>query len=144
VRTFAARRTLGAAGLADFYAAAVTSVGIPVSEDSEVVRMFRLRLDEYRLACERQSQLEAEVGVRLHTHAGFLRLQTLPGDHRRFGHLWQFLKYCGFELYTEQSGNFRGLAYFSRSVGTHASAVRSGWPDRDHRRPYGPELFRRR
>jgi hypothetical protein len=31
--------------LADFYATAAASVGIPVSEDSEAVRMFRLLLD---------------------------------------------------------------------------------------------------
>lgn len=114
--------------LADFYTTALTSVGIPVSEDSEAVRMFRLLLDEYQLACERRAQLEAEVAVRLDTHPDFLRLQTLPGvgpilaltilaeagNLRRFGHVRQFLKYCGFDLCTEQSGNFRGLTHLSK------------------------------
>jgi transposase len=114
--------------LADFYAAAVASVGIPVAEDSEAMRMFRLLLDEYQLACERRAQLEADVVVRLQTHPDFLRLQTLPGvgpilalmilaeagDLRRFAHVRQFLKYCGFDLCTEQSGNFRGQTHLSK------------------------------
>ncbi len=58
----------------------------------------------------------------------FQRLQTLPGvgpilamtivaearDLRRFGHVRQFLKYCGFDLCTEQSGQFRGTTHLSK------------------------------
>ena len=55
-------------------------------------------------------------------------MQTLPGigpilamiilaesrDLRRFGHARQFLKYCGFDLCTEQSGQFRGTTHLSK------------------------------
>jgi transposase len=114
--------------LADFHAAAVGSVGIPVAEDSEAIRMFRLLLEEYQLACDRRAQLEAQVADRLQTDPDFRRLQTLPGvgpilaltilaeagNLRRFGHVRQFLKYCGFDLCTEQSGNFRGSTHLSK------------------------------
>jgi transposase len=114
--------------LADFYATALSSIGIPIAEDSEAVRMFRLLLEEYQLACERRAQLEATVAARLQHHPDFQRLQTLPGvgavlaltilaeagDLRRFRHVRQFLKYCGFDLCTEQSGQSRGATHLSK------------------------------
>ena len=62
------------------------------------------------------------------TQPDFVRLQTLPGigpilamiilaearDLRRFGCARQFLKYCGFDLCTEQSGQFRGTTHLSK------------------------------
>jgi transposase len=114
--------------LADFYAAASSSIGVPIAESSEAVRMFRLLLDEYRLACDRRAQLEVAAAERLQTPPDFQRLQTLPGvgavlaltilaeagDLRRFGHVRQFLKYCGFDLCTEQSGQARGTTHLSK------------------------------
>jgi transposase len=114
--------------LADFYATAIASIGVPIAEDSEAVRMFRLLLEEYQLACDRRAQLEAAVTQRLQHHPDFQRLQTLPGvgavlaltilaeagDLRRFGHVRQFLKYCGFDLCTEQSGQSRGTTHLSK------------------------------
>jgi transposase len=114
--------------LADFYATAMSSIGVPIAEDSEAVRMFRLLLEEYQLACERRAGLEAAAATRLHDHPDFQRLQTLPGvgtvlaltilaeagDLRRFGHVRQFLKYCGFDLCTEQSGQSRGSTHLSK------------------------------
>jgi transposase len=61
-------------------------------------------------------------------HTYFDRLQTVPGigpilallilaeagDLRRFGHVRQFLKFCGFDLCTEQSGQYRGLTHLSK------------------------------
>src|SRR3954453_10183802 len=35
-------------------------------------------------------------------------------DLRRFGCVRQFLKYCGFDLCTEQSGQFRGTTHLSK------------------------------
>jgi transposase len=60
--------------------------------------------------------------MRLADQPDFVRLQTLPGigpvlamtilaearDLRRFGCAGQFLKYCGFDLCTEQSDSFAG------------------------------------
>jgi hypothetical protein len=114
--------------LSDFYETAQTSVGLPVAEDTEAIRMFRLVLEEYQHLCRRRKQLEADIVHRLAGHPDFDRLQTVPGigpilaliilaesrDLRRFGHVRQFLKYCGFDLCTEQSGQFRGTTHLSK------------------------------
>lgn len=114
--------------LADFYETAQRSAGLPVAEDSEAMRLFRIVLDEYRQLCRLRKRLESEAVAHLGTHPDFIRLQTLPGvgpilamlilaearDLRRFGHVRQFLKYCGFDLCTEQSGQFRGTTHLSK------------------------------
>ena len=81
------------------------------------------------LLCRRRKRLEADVVERLAGHAGlrsacrpcrgsgrFWRLIILAEarDLRRFGHVRQFLKYCGFDLCTEQSGQFRGTTHLSK------------------------------
>jgi len=114
--------------LADFYDAARASIAIPVAGDSEAMRLFRLVLEEYEDICRRRSALERDAVTQLSGHQDFQRLQTLPGvgpilallilaevrDFRRFGHVRQFLKYCGFDLCTEQSGQFRGTTRLSK------------------------------
>jgi transposase len=71
---------------------------------------------------------QATAAARLQHHPDFQRLQTLPGvgavlaltiladagDLRRFRHVRQFLKYCGFDLCTEQSGQSRGTTHLSK------------------------------
>ena len=90
--------------------------------------MFRLVLEEYQQLCRRRKQLETEIVERLTGHPDFDRLQTLPGigpilaliilaesrNLRRFGHVRQFLKFCGFDLCTEQCGQFRGTTHLSK------------------------------
>jgi transposase len=124
----AGRKVDKARWLADFYDTAATSLGLPVTEDSETMRMFRVVLTEYRGLCRLRKQLEADVVTRLADHSDFRRLQTIPGigpilamiilaearDLRRFGQARQFLKYCGFDLCTEQSGQFRGTTHLSK------------------------------
>jgi transposase len=114
--------------LSDFYETACHSIGLPVAETSETVRMFRVVLEEYRALCQRRKRLEAEIATCLATLPDFVRLQTVPGigpvlamiilaearDLRRFGCVRQFLKYCGFDLCTEQSGQFRGTTHLSK------------------------------
>jgi transposase len=114
--------------LADFYDTAGRSVGIPVSPDSEAMRMFRMVLEEYRALCHRRAQLETDIVMRLADQQDFVRLQTVPGigpilaltilaearDLRRFGCVRQFLKYCGLDLCTEQSGQYRGTTHLSK------------------------------
>jgi transposase len=114
--------------LADFYDTAQTSAGLPVGEDSEAMRLFRIVLEEYQQLCRLRKRLETDAVERLGKHPDFIRLQTLPGvgpilamlilaearDLRRFGHVRQFLKYCGFDLCTEQSGQFRGTTHLSK------------------------------
>jgi hypothetical protein len=64
----------------------------------------------------------------LGAHADYRRLQQVPGigpinaltilaeagDLRRFGHHRQFLKFCGLDLATHQSGQFRGRTKLSK------------------------------
>jgi transposase len=114
--------------LADFYPTARTSIGLPVREDSEAIRMFRVVLQEYLHRCRLRRELEEHAMVRLADHPDFRRLQTIPGigpilalfimaeagDLRRFHHHRQFLKYCGLDLSTEQSGQFRGITKLSK------------------------------
>ncbi len=114
--------------LADFYQAARNSIGLPVVEDSEAIRMFRVVLNEYLHLCRLRQELEEQVVARLSDHADFRRLQTIPGigpilalfilaeagDLRRFSHYQKFLKYCGLDLSTEQSGHFRGTTRLSK------------------------------
>jgi transposase len=114
--------------LADFYDTAEHSVALPVAEDSVAICMFRLVLEEYQQLCQRRKALETDIVDRLAGYTDFERLQTIPGigpilallilaeagDLRRFGHVRQFLKYCGFDLCTEQSGQFRGTTHLSK------------------------------
>jgi transposase len=114
--------------LGDFYETAGQSVALPVSPDSAAISMFRIVLEEYQQLCRRRKALEADVVARLAGHTDCERLQTVPGigpilallilaesgDLRRFGHVRQFLKYCGFDLCTEQSGQFRGTTHLSK------------------------------
>jgi transposase len=124
----AGRKVDKARWLADFYDTASTSLGLPVAEESEAMRMFCVVLEEYRALCLLRKRLEADAVTHLADHPDFRRLQTLPGigpilamiilaearDLRRFGHARQFLKYCGFDLCTEQSGQFRGTTHLSK------------------------------
>ena len=114
--------------LADFYETAGTSLGLPVAEDTDAMRMFRVVLEEYRQLCQRRKALEAEIVDRLAGQMDFDRLQTVPGigpilaliiraearNLRRVGHVRQFLKFCGLDLCTEQSGQFRGTTHLSK------------------------------
>ena len=130
--------------LADFYETACDSVGLPVADTSETIRMFRVVLEEYRALCQLRKRLELEIATRLATQPDFVRLQTLPGigpilamtilaearDLRRFSGVRQFLKYCGFDLCTAQSGQFRGGPRACRNAGMHGCDTPSGWPAR--------------
>ena len=114
--------------LIDFYQAARSSIGLPVTEDSEAIRMFRVVLNEYLHLCRLRRELEEQAVARLSSHDDFRRLQTIPGigpilaliilaetgDLRRFSHYQKFLKYCGLNLSTEQSGKFRGTTRLSK------------------------------
>jgi len=114
--------------LADFYESACSSIALPVAEESEAIRMFRLVLQEHLHVCRLRRELEESVVTRLADHADFRRLQTIPGigpilallilaeagDPRRFSHYRKFLKYCGLDLCTEQSGQFRGTTRLSK------------------------------
>jgi transposase len=122
------RKVNKAAWLKDFYETARESIGLPVSEESEAIRMFRLVLQEHQDLCRMRQAIEARAELYLKDNTDFLRLRTIPGigpvialiilaeagDLRRFSHYKKFLKYCGLNLSTQQSGAFRGLSKLSK------------------------------
>jgi hypothetical protein len=114
--------------LEDIYRTAQSSIGIPVEENSEAVAMFRVVLGEMIRLCQLRDELEQRAALHLKDNADFQRLQQLPGigpilaltilaeagDLRRFNHHRQFLKFCGLDLSTQQSGQFRGTTKLSK------------------------------
>lgn len=114
--------------LEDFYQTAQNSIGLPIAEDSAAIQMFRLILQEHQLLCQRLKDIEAMAESFLKDHADYHYLLTIPGvgpvialtilaeggDLRRFKHYRQFLKFCGFDLCTHQSGLFRGQSKLSK------------------------------
>jgi transposase len=122
------RKVNKAAWLTDFYETARESIGLPVPEDSEAIRMFRLVLQEHQDLCRMRRAIEARAGLYLKDNADYLRLRTIPGigavialiilaeagDLRRFSHYKKFSKYCGLNLSIQQSGAFRGMSKLSK------------------------------
>jgi len=114
--------------LTDFYETACESIGLPVEEDSESIRMFRIVLQEHIDLCRLRREIEKHADRYLGNNPDYTRLQTLPGigpigaltilaeagDLRRFSHYKKFLKYCGLNLSTQKSGQFRGVTKLSK------------------------------
>ena len=114
--------------LSDVYATAAGSVGLPVHPDSDAVRMFRLVLTEGRSLIRQRDEIEARAVELLSDLPDYQLLTTIPGigpinamtilaeagDLCRFRHHRQFLKFCGMDLATVQSGMFRGQSGISK------------------------------
>ncbi len=114
--------------LEDFYQTAKESIGLPVPEASQAVNMFRIILQEHQDLCQMMKQVQEITVQFLENNVDYKILQTIPGigpilaltilaeagDLRRFNHYRQFLKYCGFDLCTHQSGSFRGTSKLSK------------------------------
>jgi transposase len=114
--------------LSDIYETAQESIGLPVAVDSDAVAMFRMVLAEGRSLIRQRDAIETRAEELLGENADYRRLRTMPGvgpvnaltilaeggDLRRFAHHRQFLKYCGLDLSTHQSGQFRGQTRLSK------------------------------
>jgi transposase len=114
--------------VAEFYETARESVGIPIKAGSIAMRMFRTILEEYISLAKLRRQLEKQIHEHLESNADYQHLRTIPGigpivgltilseagDLRRFSHYRKFLKYCGFDLSTSQSGTHRGVPQLSK------------------------------
>jgi hypothetical protein len=61
--------------LEDIYRTAQSPIGIPVTETSEAVAIFRVMLEEMLRLCQLRDQLEERAACHLKYNADFRRLQ---------------------------------------------------------------------
>ena len=114
--------------LSDIYETAKDSIGLPIAADSDAIRMFRMVLAEGRSLIRQRDTIEARADELLSNQEDYKLLRSIPGigpisaltilaeagDVRRFRHHRQFLKFCGMDLATIQSGMFRGRSKISK------------------------------
>jgi hypothetical protein len=114
--------------LGDIYETACSSIGLPVPIDSSAISMFRMVIAEGRSLIRQRDAIEEQADTALSGNADYQRLRQVPGigpinamtilaeagDLRRFRHHRQFLKFCGLDLATHQSGQFRGQTKLSK------------------------------
>jgi transposase len=114
--------------LGDIYETACSSIGLPVAMDSSAIAMFRLIVAQGRSLIRQRDTIEEQAHAALADNADYQRLRQIPGigpiiamtilaeagDLRRFRHHRQFLKFCGLDLATHQSGQFRGQTKLSK------------------------------
>ncbi len=114
--------------LKDFYETASNSIGLPVSVDSSALKMFKMSLKEHCELCMKRKELEDLAHQMLKDNKVYQILRTVPGigpiialtiisetgQFDRFSHHRQYLKFCGFDLSTYQSGQFRGQSKLSK------------------------------
>ncbi len=114
--------------LGDIYEIATSSIALPVPLHSPAIDMFRMVLAEARGLIRQRDEIEAHAVRMLGEHPDYIQLRKIPGigpinaltilaeagDIRRFRHHRQFLKFCGLDLATYQSGQFRGQSKLSK------------------------------
>ena len=108
--------------LSDIYETARTSIGLPLPLDAAAITMFRMVIAEARSLIRQRDEIEAMADSLLKDNPDYQSLRSIPGigpiialtiiaeagDLRRFHHCRQFLKFCGLDLSTQQSGLYRG------------------------------------
>jgi len=96
--------------------------------DTPAITMFRLVIAEGRSLIRQRDAIEQHAHAALADSRDYQRLRQIPGigpivamtvlaeagDLRRFRHHRQFLKFCGLDLATHQSGQFRGQTKLSK------------------------------
>ena len=114
--------------LMDIYETARTSIGLPLPLDAPAIRMFRMVVAEARSLIRQRNEIEAQADELLQHSKDYQLLRQIPGigpinaltiiaeagDLRRFHHHRQFLKFCGLDLSTQQSGQYRGQTRLSK------------------------------
>lgn len=114
--------------LMDIYETARTSIGLPLPLDAPAIRMFRMVIAEARSLIRQRNEIETQADELLRHSQDFQLLRQIPGigpinaltiiaeagDLRRFHHHRQFLKFCGLDLSTQQSGQYRGQTRLSK------------------------------
>lgn len=114
--------------LGDIYETSRTSIGLPVPMDSPSIAMFRMLVAEGRSLIRQRDEIEDRAHAALQGNPDYQLLRKIPGigpinamtilaeagDLRRFRHHRQFLKFCGLDLATHQSGQFRGQTKLSK------------------------------
>ncbi len=122
------RKVAKAQLLGDIYETARGSIGLPIPPDAPAVRMYRLVIAQARSLIQQRDAIERDADALLCRSADYQLLRRIPGvgpitaltilaeagDLRRFGHHRQFLKFCGLDLSTQQSGTFRGQTKLSK------------------------------
>jgi transposase len=112
----------------DIYETACASMALPVEEDSAAITMFRMVIAQARSLIHQRNEIERIAHGVLSENRDYQLLRMIPGigpinaltilaeagDLRRFSHHRQFLKFCGLDLATSQSGTFRGRTKLSK------------------------------
>ena len=112
----------------DIYETACSSIALPIDEHSAAVTMFRMVIAQARTLIRQRNEIERIAHDALATNRDYQLLRMIPGigpinaltilaeagDLRRFSHHRQFLKFCGLDLATCQSGMFRGRTKLSK------------------------------
>ncbi|MBB3956968.1 transposase [Novosphingobium sediminicola] len=114
--------------LNDIYETACASIALPIEEDSVSIAMFRMVIAQARSLIRQRDEIERTAHAILSGNRDYQLLRMIPGigpinaltilaeagDLRRFNHHRQFLKFCGLDLATCQSGTFRGRTKLSK------------------------------
>ena len=114
--------------LADIYETAKSSIALPIPAEAPALAMFRMVLAEARNLIRQRDAIEGMADELLRGNGDYQLLRKIPGvgpivaltvlaeagDIRRFQHHRQFLKFCGLDLATHQSGQYRGQTRLSK------------------------------
>lgn len=112
----------------DIYETVCSSIALPIAEDAAAITMFRMIIAQARSLIQQRNRIEQIAQATLADHRDYQLLCRISGigpinaltilaeasDLRRFSHHRQFLKFCGLDLATCQSGTFRGRTKLSK------------------------------